>query len=89
MQAELGDQVEFLGVAGEATRSESATFVERFGVDAFPQAFDESGDLRADLGGRSRSTFLFIDDDGTTTLTQYGQVDAEALRRLTQELIDS
>ncbi len=81
--------MQFLGVAGQATRSESEDFVARFGVDAFPQAFDESGDLRDRLGGVSRSTFLFINDDGTTSLTQYGQVDTASLRTFTQQLIDS
>lgn len=81
--------MQFLGVAGQATQSESEDFIARFGVDGFPQAFDGSGDLRDRLGGVSRSTFLFINDDGTATLTQYGQVDTMALRQFTQELIDT
>ena len=89
MQAAFGDEVQFLGVAGQATRSESEGFIDRFSVDGFPQVFDESGDFRDLLGGVSRSTFLFINDDGTTTLTQYGQVDVESLRTFTQQLIDS
>jgi len=89
VQAELGDEVEFLGVAGQGTRSESEGFIDRFSIDGFPQVFDESGDFRDLLGGVSRSTFLFINDDGTASLTQYGQMDAGSLRTFTQQLIDS
>jgi len=53
-------------------------FVDRFGVDGFPHAYDADGSLWARFGTISRSAFVFVDDDGSVEVTSYGEYGDEA-----------
>lgn len=65
------------------------TFIERTGTGGFPQVADISGDLWKAFGTGGRSTFLFINDDGTSVLTTYGAVRESELTKRVQDLIAS
>lgn len=56
------------------------------GTDGFTQLVDDSGELWERFGTSGRSTFMFIDDDGTFDLTSYGVVDEDELRSRVEEL---
>ena len=58
-------------------------FIEETGTGGFPQLSDDDGSLWERFGTGGRSTFMFINDDGTYVLTDYGVVDEE---RLTAEI---
>ncbi|MEM7325322.1 MAG: hypothetical protein AAF531_19700 [Actinomycetota bacterium] len=89
VEAELGDQVRFVGIGGQAPGADFEPFVSQTGTDGFTQIEDESGDLWDRFGTGGRSTFMFINDDGTFELTSYGVVDEAELRAQTQRLIDT
>ena len=65
------------------------TFVDRTGTSEFPQIADVDGTFWEAFGTGGRSTFLFINDDGTSELTTYGAVGGEELASRVQALIDS
>ena len=64
-------------------------FVQRTGTGEFPHIADVSGDLWQAFGTGGRSTFLFINDDGTSALTTYGAVRESELRTRVEGLIAS
>lgn len=63
--------------------------MDRTGTDAFPQVVDLDGSLWERFGTGGRSTFLFVNDDGTFTLTSFGVIGEDELTRQVQNLIDS
>ncbi len=88
MQAERGDEVAFLGMAGLDDLDPVGDFVDRFGLDGFPHAYDDDGSIWQRFGTIGRSAFVFIDDDGTIERTAYGEYgDAEKLDAKIDELL--
>ena len=79
----------FIGIGGQAEMAEFEDFIARTGTDGFPQLADSDGALWKAFGTGGRSTFLFINDDGTRSLTTYGSLDESGLTEGVQELIDS
>lgn len=77
----------FVGIGGQAPGAELAPFIEATGTDGFPQLDDEAGELWQKFGTEGRSTFMFINDDGTFELTSYGVVDESQLRSQVDRLI--
>jgi hypothetical protein len=82
VEAELGDDVAFIGVGSQADASEMQDFVERWGLTGFPQVADADGELWSRFGDDViRSSFLFVDvDAGTAERTGYGELDEAELR---------
>ncbi|MEM7272567.1 MAG: hypothetical protein AAF547_05755 [Actinomycetota bacterium] len=66
-----------------------APFVERTGTDAFPQISDPEGELWERFGTGGRSTFMFVNDDGSFVLTTFGVVGEEELTRQVEALLAS
>lgn len=87
MQSEFGEQVRFVGVGVQADLDDVRTWVSQYGVDAFPHIHDADGAIQARFGGASRSTFYFVNDDGTVESTTYGSVDESGLRARVEQLI--
>ena len=81
--------MQFIGIASQAELDEMQTFIERTGTSDFPQVADLSGDLWKAFGTGGRSTFLFINDDGTSALTTYGAVRQAELTERVESLIAS
>ncbi len=90
VEATYGDQVQFIGIGGEAPGGDYAGFVEQTGTTDFPQLQDnDNGDLWAQFGTTGRSSFMFIQSDGTFVQTAYGVVDEDELIEQVNRLIES
>ena len=77
----------FVGVASQADRAQMAEFVQDLSVGGFVQLADESGALWQRLGATIRSSFLFVDDDGTVQRTGYGEMTEERLRTTVEAMV--
>lgn len=85
--AELGDDVAFLGIAGNATQGEYEDFLAEHDLGSFPQLVDETGEIWLRFGADTiRSSFFFLDDTGATSVTGYGEIDEEELRERAEAL---
>ncbi len=90
VEATYGDQVEFVGIGGQAPGGDYAGFVEGTGTSAFTQLQDnDAGDLWAQFGTTGRSSFMFIQSDGTFVQTAYGVVGEDELIDQVNTLIES
>ena len=90
VEAQYGDQVQFVGIGGQAQPgADLAGFVAGTGTNGFTQLADESGDLWDRFGTGGRSTFMFVNEDGSFELTSYGVVDETELRSQVERLIAS
>jgi len=69
-----------------APGADFASFVEATGTDGFTQLVDETGDLWMQLGADNRSTFLFVNDDGTFERTTFGVVGESELQAAAERL---
>ena len=80
--------MQFVGIGGQAQPgSDYARFVEGTGTTEFTQLQDDSGELWDRFGTGGRSTFMFINDDGSFELTSYGVVDRDELVAQVERLI--
>lgn len=88
--AQLGDDVAFLGIAGNATQDEYEEFLADHDLAAFPQLVDDSGEIWLRFGADTiRSSFFFLDDTGATSVTGYGEIDEDELRDRVEAMISS
>jgi thiol-disulfide isomerase/thioredoxin len=88
--AELGDDVTFLGIAGNASQDEYEEFLADHDLSAFPQLVDETGEIWLRFGADTiRSSFFFLDDTGETSVSGYGEIDEDELRDRAEALIAS
>ncbi len=71
VQQQYGDQVRFVGVPGLADEAAMERFVAETGVDGFPHMPDD-GTLWERFGVLEHRTYVYIDDDGTARLGEYG-----------------
>jgi hypothetical protein len=81
--------VTFLGIGGLAPGADLPAFVEETGTGAFTHLDDESGTLYEQFGAGDRSTFLFVDDDGTFVRTTYGTMTEDRLNSEIEKLLES
>lgn len=65
----------FVGIGGDATGSELQPFIDETGTVGFAHLDDSTGELWERFGTSGRSTFMFLDDDGSFVLTEYGIAD--------------
>ncbi|MDH3684034.1 MAG: hypothetical protein OEV40_29280 [Acidimicrobiia bacterium] len=79
----------FVGIAGLAPGGDFAAFIDETGTAGFAHLDDESGTLWERFGTGGRSTFLFVEEDGSFVLTTYGVVDEDRLRSEVERLIAS
>lgn len=63
-------------------------FVERTGTGGFTHLVDDDGSLWARFGADIRSSFLFIDHDGTIQRTGYGEMDEARLRSMVEAMTE-
>ena len=62
-------------------------FIERHDLAHFTHLNDEDTVLWDRFGADGRSTFLFLNDDGSFWRTGYGEADLASLTRRVEELI--
>ena len=79
----------FVGVGGAAPIADLQPFITETGTEGVTHLADESGELWDQFGTSGRSTFLFVNDDGTYQLTEYGSVDEARLTAEVERLIES
>jgi cytochrome c biogenesis protein CcmG/thiol:disulfide interchange protein DsbE len=80
---DIGDRVNFLGLALQDTNDASAELVELTGV-AYPWGLDPTGEILVELGGFAMPTTVYIAADGEIVGTENGAIDESQLRdRLT------
>ncbi|MGF1596949.1 MAG: hypothetical protein ACFCVK_08445 [Acidimicrobiales bacterium] len=84
-----GDRVTFVGIAGLAPGGDFQGFIDDTGTGGLTHLNDETGDLWERFGTGGRSTFMFVDDDGSYVLTEYGTVDASRLESEIDRLLAS
>ena len=89
MQAARGDEIAFIGMAGLDDEGPMEDFIDRFGLGAFPHAYDADGSIWAGFGTIGRSAFVFVNDDGTTLSTSYGAYDADDVNAEIDRLLAS
>jgi hypothetical protein len=77
VQQQYGDQVQFLGVPGLADQASIERFVAETGVGAFPHITDETSGLWERFGVTDHRAYIYIDDDGTSTVGGYGNLEAD------------
>jgi thiol-disulfide isomerase/thioredoxin len=86
--AALGDDVAFLGIAGNASQDEYEEFLDDHDLSSFPQLVDETGEIWLRFGADTiRSSFFFLDDTGATSVTGYGEIDEDELRERAEALV--
>ena len=81
VHAELGDRVEFLGLAVTDRPEDAQRLVRQTGV-TYPTAQDKDGSVIAELGGTMLPTTVLLDADGNIVRTHTGEIDADELREL-------
>ena len=64
-QAEHGKKVAFVGVAGLGPVQDMRSFVDDYGVDAFPHVADLDGSVWQRFGVVQQPAYAFVDDDGS------------------------
>lgn len=80
-----GDRLQVLGLVTTDTLTGADSFAADAGV-TFPNAFDQQGDLSAELGIRSAPYTFFLAADGTLAYTQVGPVaDLAAFEQLVSD----
>jgi hypothetical protein len=71
-------------MAGRASTGDMQAFVEEFEL-SFPQAVSEDGSLWARFGVPFQPAWVFVDDDGQSTVV-HGALPLEELRKRLDEL---
>ena len=66
-------------MGGSAPGADFAAFVDGTGTGDFTQLVDEDGSLWEQLGAENRSTFMFVNDDGSIERTAFGVVGEDEL----------
>ncbi|GEM_PF-2248159 len=79
----------FIGIGSRADIPELEEFVARHELAHFVQIHDEDQALWNRFGASGRSTFLFLNDDGTFSRTGYGEVNHTTLVERIEALISS
>ncbi len=55
-------------MAGKADQGDIEDFISNLAVGAFAHTVDDDGSIWAQFGIRSQPSFVFLNDDGTTTV---------------------
>ena len=76
MARDYADKVTFLGVPGNDGVDAMQEFVDRYDLP-FEQAVTEDGSLWGHFGVAYQPAWVFVDDDGTTTVVPYELPESE------------
>lgn len=87
VQEEYADRIQFLGIGAQDDVSTMREWVEKYDVGGFPHLADPDAELYDAFGVVGRSTFLFLDDDGSRIEHGYGQTDERLLRSEIERLL--
>lgn len=79
--------MQFVGVASQDDVQAMEQFIDRTGVEGFPNVNDESGDVWARYGVTYQPTFVFIAADGSTE--RFGALGQERIQQTIDDLFDS
>ncbi len=89
VQAQLGDQVTFLGLPSRSEDVQSMVdFVDETGVGGFEHLIDADGLIWEELGVTDQPAFAFVNDDGTVDV-HVGALGGEELTSRLEALIAS
>jgi thiol-disulfide isomerase/thioredoxin len=77
--AEFAGKVEFVGIAGQGTKSAMSAFVEQTGTGNLPHLADTTGAVWREYGVTVQPSFAFITRDGRVDL-RVGSLDEATLR---------
>ena len=87
-QQRYGDDVLFLGVAGQDDVSAMDAFVDELGLDGFDHIADRAGQLWIQFDVSAQPTYVFINQDGSYT-RQVGAIDGVTFDNEIEALLDS
>jgi thiol-disulfide isomerase/thioredoxin len=79
VHTDVGDRVDFVGLALQDTPDASAELVELTGVD-YPWGLDPNAELFVAFGGFAMPTTVYVSADGEVVGQDNGAVDEDALR---------
>lgn len=74
-------------MAGLAPGADFGAFVKKTGTGNFPHLNDEKGSLWGQFGTTGRSTFMFVNSDGSYQLTSYGTMNQKRLETMVKDLL--
>lgn len=84
LQSELGDRINFVGVAAQGTSSEMVAFASETGVTGFPHLADADSSIWAHFGVPYQPSYVFVSATGESTLS----VGSRSISELELELIE-
>jgi thiol-disulfide isomerase/thioredoxin len=84
VDAELGDEVRFIGINPFDNADGAAAFAEEFGVE-YPTYLDTDGEFTTANGIATYPSTLFVDADGTIVRQKAGELTLDELRRTIQD----
>lgn len=83
VDAELGDEVQFIGINPFDNAEGAAAFAEEFGVE-YPTYLDTDGEFTSANGIATYPSTLFVAADGTIVRQKAGEVTLDELRQLVE-----
>lgn len=86
MDEQYCDDVTFVGVAGRDDLSAITEFIDTLSVGAFEHVVDDDGSVWADYAITTQPSFVFIDDNGTTS-THVGALGVDGLSEALNDLV--
>lgn len=87
-QEKFGDEINFIGVAGQDGVEEIQGFIDDFGVGEFVHVNDQGSHLWRLFGVSAQPTYVLVDDTGTMSTLQAGFTPDE-FDQILQGLVDS
>lgn len=69
LQGELGEDINFVGVAAQGTASEMVAFASETGVTGFPHLADLDSSIWSHFGVPYQPSYVFVDASGNSTLS--------------------
>jgi len=85
---QFGDDIAFIGVAGQDEPGEINGFIDNFGVGDFVHVNDQGSHLWQLFGISAQPTYVLVDDTGTMSMQRAGFT-PEEFNQLLQDMVDS
>ena len=73
VKEQFGDDITIIGVPGLADPGTFEGFIQDTGTDVIPHILDD-GAIWNRFGIRSQSTYVYVDDDGSSRSTGFGNL---------------
>lgn len=74
VQQQFGNDVTIIGVPGLASAGDFPEFINATGTNVIEHIPDEAGEIWRRFGVTQQRTYVYINDDGTTQLSGYGNL---------------